>query len=393
MFSKGVELGKTPEKGLQAVLEVMLQSPAFLYRIEHGTTLADGKSAPTSYEMASRLSYLLWGSAPDMPLLELAAQDKLTTAEQVKAAAERLVQDSRTKDVTRFFHGQLLGTSGLDGLVRNADYYPTFEPGMGALFRQETEAFIEHVIWQGSGTFAELFTAPYTFLNGPLSKYYGFGNIPVDQTSFSKVDFTDPALLAKRSGILTQAGILSLTTPGSRTNPIVRGKWLLDKILCTAIPDPPPALMVKEPEVTPGTTARQRFAQHREQEPCKTCHQNLDPVGFGFENYDGAGLWRETDNGLPIDNQGQLTASDMAGEFHGAVEFGKKASQSQSATLCFADRWLTFAYGRHITAEDACTQKAVEDAFVASGGNVKALLVALTQTDAFLRRPSAVPAP
>lgn len=389
-YAKGVELGGTPQKGLQAVLEVLLQSPQFLYRLEQGVAQADGSARPSSFEMATRLSYLFWGSLPDQPLRDAAAQDALTTAEQVKAQAERLLADPRARDVLRYFHGQLLGTLGLDGLVRNAEYYPTFQPGMGRLFREETEAFVDHVMWQGSATFSELFTAPYTFLNGPLSQFYGFGGVPAEQQEFVKVDFVDPALKARRGGLLTQASILSMTTPGSRTNPIVRGKWLLDKVLCMHVPDPPPGLMVEEPEVTPGTTARQRFSEHREKEPCKSCHTNLDPVGFGFENYDGVGLWRDTDNGLPIDNLGEIAASDLTGQFRGPLELGQKAAASTHAKLCFTSRWLTYAYGRQINEADACTRKAVEDVFIASSGDVKQLLVALTQTDAFLKRPVVV---
>ena len=369
--------------GARAVIERILQSPQFLYRIEFGEAV-DGNATlmrPTPHEMAARLSYFFWGSAPDQQLLDDAAAGKLRTKADILDQAQRLVADPRAKDVARFFHGQLFGIRGLDTLVRDVNFYPTFKPGMGALMRQETEQFIDHVVWSGTGTFNELMTAPYTFVNSTLASFYGMA--PVTGDAFTRVNVD----ASKRLGLLTQASILAITTPGSRTDPVVRGKWVYTNMLCRSVPDPPAGIPpVADP--SPGVTTRQRFEQHRSSPQCQGCHMMLDPIGFGFENYDGVGLWRDTDNGLPIDASGNVPDTDVAGSFNGALELARKLGQSRDAQNCYVGKWLAYAYGRIETTQDACTRVSLQDAFAAAGGNIKQLMVALTQTDAFLYGPA-----
>lgn len=385
MFTAGRMAGDFAT-GIRTVLEWMLQSPQFLYRFEVGEPVENtpGLTRPTPYEMATRLSYLFWGSAPDLTLLDAAKAGNLRTKAQILAQAERMLGDPRTREVVRFFHGQLYGTRGLDSLARVAEFYPKFIPGMGSLMRRETEEFIDYVVWSGTGTFKEMMTAPYTFANSTLATFYGLTGVTGE--AFTKVN-TNPA---RRAGLLTQASILAITTPGSRTDPVVRGKWVYNNILCKTVPDPPSGI---EPvgEPTPGVTTRQRFEEHRKNAACVQCHTMLDPIGFGFEHYDGIGLWRETEDGLTIDDSGTLPpTTDAAGDFKGPVELATKLANSRDAENCFSGKWLTYAYGRFETPQDDCVRASIQDAFAASGGNIKKLLVALTQTDAFLYGPSAV---
>jgi len=369
--------------GARAVIERMLQSPQFLYRIELGEPVENNPSLlrPTPYEMASRLSYLFWGSGPDQTLLDAAKAGKLRTKTDILAQAQRLVADPRTKDVVRFFHGQLFGIRGLDQLVRDTTVYPAFKPGTGALMRQETEQFIDYVVWQGSGSYSELLTAPYTFMNSTLAAFYGVSG--VTSSSFVKVALDT----SKRLGLLTQAGILAMTTPGSRTDPVVRGKWVYTQMLCQTVPDPPPNIP-KVADPSPGLSTRQRFEQHRAAAACAACHQKLDPIGFAFENYDGVGLWRDTDNDIPVDATGTIPDTDAAGTFNGAVELGRRLAKSRDAQNCFVGKWLSYGYGRFEAPEDACTRQSLQDAFAASGGDIRQLMVSLTQTDAFLYGPA-----
>jgi hypothetical protein len=381
--------GATHAAGLKAVIEMALQSPQFLYRPELGVA-ATGKALlrPTSSEMATRLSYLLWGSIPDARLLDVAAADQLTNAEQVKAQAEQMLQDPRAHDVVRYFTDTLYGIGGLDGLERNAEVFPSYTQSLGPLFRQETERFIDDVVWSGAGDFATLFNAPYTFVNGPLAAFYGLSGVSGD--AFQRVE-RDPT---RRLGLLTHAGVLASTTPGSRNNPVVRGKFIFEQILCGAVPSPPVGLNVKEPPADPTRTTRERFTAHREVEPCKGCHVMLDPIGFGLENFDGVGLWHDTDNGKPVDASGVLPPQvDVAGPFVGPTELAKKLAGSADAARCFADKWLSFGFGRVLGDADACSKAQLENAFRAAGGNVKALLLAATQTDAFLYLPATPSAP
>lgn len=383
MFTAGRMAGDFAT-GIRTVIEWMLQSPQFLYRLEYGEPVENrpGLMRPTPYEMATRLSYLFWGSAPDVTLLDAAKAGTLRTKEQVRAQAERLLADARTRDVVRFFHGQLYQVRGLDSLVRDTTFYPKFTPGMGSLMRRETEEFVDYVVWKGSGTFGELMSAPYTMANGALATFYGLTGVAGD--AFTKVN-TDPA---RRAGLLTQASILAITTPGSRTDPVVRGKWVYNNILCQQVADPPPGVApVAAP--SPGITTRQRFEEHRNNPACAGCHMMLDPIGFGFEHYDGIGLWRETEDGLPIDDTGNIPNTDVKGAFKGPVELANKLATSRDAQNCFAGKWLTYAYGRIETAQDACTRAALQESFAASGGDIKKLMIALTQTDAFLYGPAA----
>lgn len=379
--------GATHAAGLKAVIEMMLQSPQFLYRVEIGTEVP-GKPLrrPTSTELATRLSYLLWGSMPDSALLDMAAQNQLDTPEQVKAQAQLMLKDARSRDVVRYFTDTLYGIGGLDGLERTDGVFPTFNASLGPLFRQETERFIDDVVWNGAGDFATLFNASYTFVNGPLATFYGLPGVTGD--AWQRVE-RDPT---KRLGLLTHAGVLAATTPGSRNNPVVRGKFIYEELFCGHVPSPPVGLNVKEPPADPTRTTRERFAAHREMEPCKTCHVMLDPIGYGLENFDGVGLWRDTENGKPIDASGEFPAGmDVTGPFTGPTDLAKKIAGSATAQSCFADKWLSFAYGRVAGDADACSKNQLETAFREAKGNVKALLLAATQTDAFLYLPAPTP--
>jgi hypothetical protein len=378
--------GATYAAGLAAVIEMTLQSPQFLYRVELGTPVADTNVArPTSYEMATRLSYLLWGSMPDTKLLGVAKAGQLDTKEQVLAQAQTMLADPRSRDVVRYFHDTLYNVGGLDGLQRDTTFFPTYTPALGTLFRQETEQFVDSVIWDGAGDFQTMMTAPFTFLNGTLAKFYGVSGVTGD--AFQRVAL-DPN---RRGGVLTQASLLTMTTPGSHNNPVVRGKFIYTQLLCGNVPDPPVGLMVKEPEPDPTRTTRERFIAHRTSATCAACHVKLDSIGFGLEHYNGVGLWQDLDNGKPIDASGNVPDGDAAGDFNGAIELAGKIAKSHDAQGCYVGKWLDFAYGRFELAEDACTRASLDGAFQKSGGNVKNLLLALTQTDDFLYRPLAAP--
>lgn len=380
-FTQGKMLGGDFNSGVRAVVERSLQSAQFLYKIELGQPVdaARNLAQPTGYEMATRLSYLVWGSMPDQALLDAAAQGKLSSKEGIVAEAERLLDDPRAKDSLRHFHGQLFGTSGLDHLERDAEFYPTFQPGMGALFRQETEHFLDHVIWDGAGDLATIFTAPYTFVNQTLATFYGMQGVSGDAFQRADLDAT------KRLGLLTQASILTVTTPGSRSDPVVRGKWLYTKILCGTVDDPPPDVP-ELPDPVPGQSVRERLAMHQSVAVCRGCHSQMDPIGLAFENFDGVGLWRDTDNGATIDDSGEIPITDVAGPFQGAVEFAQRVAQSADVRSCYADRYLTYAYGRAITAADDCSRSTVANAFEQAQGNVKQLMLAVIQSDGFLLR-------
>lgn len=176
------------------------------------------------------------------------------------------------------------------------------------------------------------------------------------------------------------------TTPGGRSNPVVRGHFVTRDVFCHKVPNPPPELAIEPPPVTPGVGVRQRLNEHSQEPSCSACHRLMDPVGFAFEHYDGVGLWRELENSLPVDPAGELTVSDAKGPFDGVMGLQKKVATSKDAAACYVKGWSTYAYGRNYNHDDFCTEVQLRAAFDASGGNIKGLMLALTQTDAFLRR-------
>lgn len=372
---------------IRDVVSLVLQSPEFLYRVELDVAPQPGAAVASlsGYELASRLSYLFWGSMPDQALFDAAGAGKLTTATEAKEQALRLLADERARQVVRYFHASLFGLAGLDFLSKSPQSYPQFAPELGALFRKETETFLDHAVWQGDGTFKTMLSGNYTFLNARLASFYGATGPTGD--AFERVEL-DPT---RRAGFLTQAGPMAALTPGSSTNPVIRGAYVRSRLFCDPPPDPPPALMVKEPEPDPTLTTRERFVAHRQDPACTGCHSLMDPIGFPLEHLDGLGLWRDLDNGKPIDASGDLPGTDVAGPLNGPVELVQRIAESADARRCYADQWMSFGYGRGFTDQDACTRGRVEAAFSASGGNVRELLVALTQTDAFLYRTVEAP--
>ncbi|WP_437825650.1 DUF1592 domain-containing protein [Sorangium sp. So ce1153] len=369
----------TFDVGIATVIEALLQSPDFLYRIEWGTSDPEHPKLrrPTGDEMATRLSYLFWGTTPDDDLRMAAQAGELSTKEGVRAHAERMLDHPRARTTIRFFFDNLLPISNLADLERKAETFPTFSRQIGAFMREETQRFLEHEIFEGTGTWASVLTAPYTFMNGPLAAFYGVSGVTGDEFQQVQLDTT------QRLGLLTQAGLMAGTTHSNNTNPVVRGSFVLQKLMCQKIPLPMGDILerVKPPDPYSGATARERYSQHSQDEVCRTCHQYLDPVGFTFENYDAVGLFRTTENDVTIDASGSLPGTP--GTVNNATELVQKLAEAEEVHDCFATRWAEYGYGLTLRAEDTCTKQAITTAFKASGHNVKQLLIELTQTDAF----------
>lgn len=358
------------------VVEAILQSPDFLYRIEFGGDVVNGVRRLTGHEMASRLSYFFWGAPPDDLLLEAAANGELDTQDGVRAQAERLLDDPRARRVIEFFFDSYLPIANLTDQARDTELFPTFSPRIGDLQRRETHEFLMKEIFENDGSWRSILTAPYTFVNEELANFYGIPGVQGDE--FVKVDLDT----RQRLGLLTHASVLTGTTVTNTTNPVRRGGFLLSHVLCIDVPLPAEDLLeqITPPEPYSGSTGRERFTAHSSDARCKGCHGLLDPPGFALENYDAVGLWRDTENDVTIDASGSLGA---IGDFEGPVEMVRKLAESPSAYACFAQQWQKFAYGRKLSTSDSCNRQQLVEAFTESGYNIKSLLLAVTQTDGF----------
>jgi hypothetical protein len=372
--------------GVSAVIQALLQSPDFLYRVEFGVPdqARPALRRPSGDEMATRLSYLFWGTAPDDALRAAARGGALTTSSGVLAEATRLLNDARSRAVVRFFFDNLLPINGLSDVTRDKVLFPAFSAALGTAMHEETQQFLEYEIFTGGGTWPSVLTAPYTFVNDALAAFYGMTG--VTGSTFRKVQLPDPT---RRLGLILQAGVMTGTITTNKSNPVLRGSFILNKVMCRRISlptDEKVLAMVMVPSDTSGATARERFSKHSAQTVCAGCHQYLDPVGFALENFDPIGQYRVQENGVTIDASGSVPGT--TGTVNGPVELVQKIAGSEEVQTCFASHWMDFGYGRTVGTDDQCTRIAVNDAFKKSGYNVKQLLLALTQTDAFLYLPA-----
>jgi hypothetical protein len=376
--------------GIASVIEVALQSPEYLYRLElgdgdSGAPAAAAMGVPVAipvapWPLASRLSYLFWRTMPDAALFAAAQSGALSTADGVRVQAERLLADPRTRITFATFYEEFLELDQLDELEKDPSIYPTFEPAIRTAFRGETLAFIDSIVWNGDARLATLLTAPYTYVNGKLAAFYGLP--AVDGTTFRRVD-VDPA---QRGGLLTQGAFLATRAKFNQTSPVHRGKFVRERLFCTT-PSPPPAnLAIRPPDLDPRLTTRERFAQHSTDPYCAGCHHLMDPIGLGFENFDGAGVWRDTESGQLVDGSGQLTETDVDGPFNGARDLERRLAGSGDVERCTTNQWFRFAQGRADAPADACSLDQLGRDFHASGGDLRKLLVAITQTTAFRYR-------
>jgi len=371
-------------RGIELVIQGMLQSPHFLYRVEFGMPdpVQSDVVALSPHEIASRLSYMLWSSMPDEELFAAADAGHLGTAEEIETQARRMLDDPRARQAVANFNAQWLGLSHMESLKKDPVTYPKYDESLRPLWRAETLGFLEDVIFDQGGDVGAMFTATHSVMNAQLATFYGIEGGP-QTDAFEKVEL-DPA---RTAGILTQGSILAVTGKPNQSSPVHRGKFVRERLLCQILPPPPNNVVATPPEVSPDATTRERYSEHSKNPSCSGCHIKMDPIGFGFEHYDGIGLWRDQENGLPIDDTGQLVNTrNIDGPFDGVVDLAKKLAQSEEARQCVATQWFRYGYGRAEGIEDYCAMQQLQLAFAAKDFNIKELLVALTQTDAFRYR-------
>lgn len=376
--------------GVRMVIMTLLQSPHFLYRPEIGvpdaTAPGANRLALTDHEIATRLSYLLLSSCPDEALLAASDKGEVHTLDQVEAQTNRLLGSPAGRTaIGRFFH-QWLPFDRLSKAVKSPELFPEFTEATKAAMADGTQAFVEHVVFDSKeGSLRELMTANYAFVNADTAPLYGlkgsFG-ATLEQTTL-----TEP-----RAGLLTQVGVMAALADNVQSSPVARGKFIYQGLLCQPVGSPPanlPGAGVPPPP-NPNQTTRERFDEHRKNPACASCHQVMDPLGFGLESYDAIGRYRTKENGKSIDSTGDLMLEGNHLAFDGAVELSKFVAESPLTRACFASKWFTYAFGRTNNTDDAFTVDELQKAFAEPTSPIKELFLAVTRTAAFTHRSSPV---
>lgn len=366
--------------GVQLVVEAALVAPQFLYRLEMAQPNESGQRValkPT--ELATRLSYLLWGSMPDAQLLDAAESGGLSTGEQIEAQVARMLQDeSRVRASLAHFAEQWLEVDALDRVPKNTTVYPDWSDAVKDALKAETRAFAADVMQRDSKA-REMLVTDHTFVNQSLASLYGISG--VTGTAMQRVALKS----GERIGALTLGSILASQARDSASSPVKRGLFVREQMLCDQLPPAPDN--VPAPSVDPNLTERERLAAHRANPGCAACHNILDPIGLGFEKYDGIGKFRSQQFGKPVDDSGDVTGTvDADGPFFGAVALSQRLADSREYSNCVVTQVFRYANGRNPAAAESCAVRQIQDAFAQGDGKWFGLLASLTKSEAFLYR-------
>ncbi len=342
--------GQSAEQGIQLALQAILVSPHFLFRIERDPPGDRSQIHPVSeFELASRLSYFLWSSMPDDRLLSLAESGKLRAS--MDAEIKRMLADAKASAFAANFAGQWLETRNLDSVKPDPGKFPEWNAELRDAMKMETNLFFEHMLRENR-PIAEFLDARYTFLNERLAKHYGIDGVA--GPDFRRVELTTE----QRGGVLSHAGVLTVSSYPTRTSPVIRGKYVLQNIMGAPPPPPPPDVPTLDEEAV-GTklSLRQQMEQHRANPSCASCHNRMDTLGFGLENYDAIGRWRTMDGRFPV---------DVSGTFPSGKSFQTPAAMRAllrddlpEFARCLTEKMLTYALGRGLENYDKRTVESI----------------------------------
>jgi hypothetical protein len=369
--------GDTFERGVQLALQAVLVSPNFLFRGELQPEPNNPKAVHpiNEYALASRLSYFLWSTMPDAELFALAEKGKLRKS--LDAQVKRMLKDPKSRALVENFGGQWLQLRNLRIASPDAKTFPSYDDELRAAMQHETEAFFEHIVREDRPVL-DFLNANYTFANERLAKHYGLKEVTGEK--FQRVSLKGTG----RAGVLTQGAILTLTSNPTRTSPVKRGKYVLENILGTPPPPAPPNVPELQ-EVKLTGTLRQRLEQHRENPTCASCHARMDPIGFGFENFDGVGAYREKDEDFPIDPSGQLVSGES---FNGAPALAAMLAKSKREEFvrCLSEKMLTYAIGRGPEFYDKCALDEISKGVSRKGYRFSSLILEIVRSVPFQQR-------
>jgi hypothetical protein len=362
--------------GVRLTVQGMLQSPFFLYRTELSNERVASGLPLGSYEVASRLSYLLWNSMPDEALFEAARTGKLLTTDGVREEAARLLDSDRTREQFRRFHYQAFSISGYADLDKNTTLFPTWRREVAGMMQEETLRFLDNVVANGGGV-TELLTSTKAYVNADLAKIYGvqgsFG------TDYQEVEL-DPNV---RAGLLTRAGFLAKNATLTESDPIHRGVYINIGILCRPITAPP---NIPDELIKTGNTTREKIESITGEGTCgEGCHHTIiNPLGFAFENFDAIGAARATDNGYPVDTVDKYTFADgRVIEYSSAVELSKLLAEAPETHACYAQQLLEFVLGRDLQQVDRVVVSELANQSLTDKLSIKDILLNVVTSSTF----------
>lgn len=326
------------EDGIKLALEAILVSPNFIFRVEFDPDLEDTEPHPISqYEMASRLSYFIWSTMPDAELFQLAAEGRLQEEAVLREQVERMLDDPKSVSMIDNFATQWLFIDVINDFEPDYELFAEFDDELRAAMRSETRLFFGELLADGAPV-TDLLLADYTYVNARLAEHYGMAAPGTD--SFERV-----TLSGDRRGLLGHGGLLSSLSFPTRTSPVKRGAWVLGNMLCSEPPPPPPGVENLPVEAGTGATLREQMEAHSNDPACSACHQQMDPIGFGMESYNAIGMWRDTDNGAPVDSSGTMPDGT---EFEGPAELAGILAENPLYSRCVAEKMMTYGIGRGV---------------------------------------------
>ncbi len=376
-----VNRGESFDRGVQVALTGLLVSPHFLFRVERHPTPNDpqAKHIINDFELASRLSYFLWSSMPDDRLFRLASKGALRNRKTLREEVARMLQDDRAEALVENFGGQWLNLRNLADIAPDPKQFPGFDHELRQAMQRETELFFREIVREDRSVL-DFIDGEFTYLNGRLAKHYNIKGVTGGE--FQRVSLKN----TPRSGVLTHASILTLTSNPTRTSPVKRGKWIMENILGTPPPVPPDNVpeIEEAQKAKPNATFRQQLELHRKDPNCATCHRQMDALGFGFENFDAIGRWRDLEGKLKIDASGELPDG---GVFNGPRELVQLLrARKDDFTRMFVERMLVYSLGRGLQFYDQC---AVDKILVEAGKSdfrFTAVVNAIVTSEPFLIR-------
>ena len=376
LYSVAAGQGDPWVKAIRLPLKAVLASPQFLFKVEADPPAGVATKPVTDFELAVRLSYFLWSAPPDQQLYDAAQRGDLRKPDKLTAEIGRMLKDWRAEELGQQFASQWLNLRLLDTVAPDESLFPGFGDVQWAA-GEETRRFFNHVVKEDR-PILELLDANYTFVNAALAKHYGLKGVSGD--NFRKVELPD----RRRGGITTMVSVLTISSNPTRTSPVKRGKWLYENILGLTAPPAAPDVPELPPVGQIKGTVRQQLEQHRSNPACASCHAKLDPLGFGLENFDAVGRWRDKDNGKPVDASGVLP--DGA-KFDGPEGLRKTlVAKSDQFRKCLAEKLLTFALGRGLESYDKCAVDEIVARIKAGGDKFSALVTAVVESDPFQKR-------